>query len=155
MREITSSSEANTRRIGERLGRLLQPGDFITLTGDLGAGKTQFAKGIACGLDVESARYLGSPTYTLMNQYAGRIPLYHFDLYRLHGPDDIVELGFDDYFFGDGVTVVEWADRLGDLMPAERLDIYFYHLSHEGRLIRFEAVSARFDGLLQKLFSPE
>ena len=153
MVQVTTGTEAETRALGERLGRLLQAGDFIALTGELGAGKTQFVKGIASGLDVESARYLGSPTYTLMNQYQGRIPLYHFDLYRLHGADEIVDLGFDDYFFGDGVAVVEWAERLESLIPAERLDIHLSHLSNEGRLIRFDPVSARYDGLLQKLFS--
>ncbi len=155
MVEVTTGSEAETRQLGERLGRLLEGGDFITLTGELGAGKTQFTKGIAGGLGVASARYLGSPTYTLMNQYTGRVPLYHFDLYRLEGPDDIYDLGFDDYFHGDGVVVVEWADRLGETLPTERLDIIISYLSDEGRLIRFESDSARFDGLLQELFSPK
>ena len=150
--EVTSASDLETRLIGERLGRALQAGDFITLTGELGAGKTQFTKGIASGLDVASARYVGSPTYTLMNQYEGRIPLYHFDLYRLHGPDDAIGLGFDEYFHGDGVTVVEWSDRLGDQLPSERLDIIIIYLSDIVRRIRFEAVSVRFVELLRVLF---
>ena len=123
MNSIVTDSEADTVQQGVLLGRLLQPGDFIALVGDLGAGKTQFAKGIALGVGVSSHIPITSPTYTLMNEYQGRVPLYHFDLYRLSTVDDIVELGFEEYFYNSGVSLVEWAERLGDNLPEELLTV--------------------------------
>ena len=91
----------------------MQAGDFIALSGELGSGKTRFVRGVAEGLTVDPATQITSPTYSLLHIYTGRLPLYHFDLYRLAGDADVAELGFAEFFFGDGVSLVEWADRLG------------------------------------------
>jgi tRNA threonylcarbamoyladenosine biosynthesis protein TsaE len=118
LRFITESAE-ETSNIGEQLGRLLIKGNIICLSGDLGAGKTAFTKGIAKGLGVED--YVTSPTYTIINEYQGRLPLYHFDVYRLNDVEEMYELGYEEYFFGDGIVVLEWADIVRDIIPGDRL----------------------------------
>lgn len=104
-----SASLARTHALGRALGAALEPGDVILLVGDLGAGKTALAQGIGAGLGVRAV--INSPTFTILKEYAGRLPLYHFDLYRIESPDELYTLGFDEYFVGDGVCVVEWAER--------------------------------------------
>lgn len=106
---LRSASPEETRQLGALLGRLLQAGDVVLLTGELGAGKTAFTQGIGAGLGVVET--INSPTFTLVKEYAGRRALYHFDLYRIEEPDELFALGFEDYFDGDGVSVVEWAER--------------------------------------------
>jgi len=110
-----------TRGFGRRLGRLLGPGDLVGLVGPLGSGKTCLARGIIEGLGVQGP--IPSPTFTLIHQYRGRLPVYHFDLYRLEDPRELEELGAEDYFYGDGVTIVEWADRAGNYLPPSYLRI--------------------------------
>jgi tRNA threonylcarbamoyladenosine biosynthesis protein TsaE len=106
---LTSASVERTHALGRALGELARAGDVILLEGALGAGKTAFTQGIGLGLRV--AATINSPTFTILKEYEGRLPLYHFDLYRLDEPDELYELGFEDYFRGDGVCVVEWAER--------------------------------------------
>ncbi len=115
MATIISHSPEQTSEIGRRLAVELRPGDVLALAGDLGAGKTQFAKGIAAGLGIETD--VTSPTFTLIHEYPGRLPLYHIDLYRLESEEEVLGIGIDDYLDGDGVTVVEWADKFARLMP--------------------------------------
>lgn len=152
MVSVTSHSVEETIRLGERLGRLLEPGSFIALTGELGAGKTQFVRGVASGLGIDSSVPITSPTFTLLNEYQGRIRLYHFDLYRLGGVDDAAELGFDEYFHGDEVCLVEWAERLGSDILTERLDIIFDYLSDTERRIDFISHGSNHEALLKKCF---
>ncbi|ABB32110.1 protein of unknown function UPF0079 [Geobacter metallireducens RCH3] len=152
MVSVTSHSVEETIRLGERLGRLLEPGSFIALTGELGAGKTQFVRGVASGLGIDSSVPITSPTFTLLNEYQGRIRLYHFDLYRLGGVDDAAELGFDEYFDGNGVCLVEWAERLGSDILTERLDIIFDYLSDTERRIDFISHGSNHEALLKKCF---
>jgi len=123
-------SPEETMQLGQRLARLLGPGDVVCLTGELGAGKTHFAKGIARGLCVREV--VTSPTFTLIKEYEGRMPFYHMDVYRLEGPEELADLGYDEYFYGEGVTLIEWADRVADVLPDERLDI---ELKIEGELL--------------------
>ena len=150
---LVTNGSAETVELGARLGRLLQPGDFIALEGELGAGKTQFAKGVAIGLEVDAGTPVTSPTYTILNIYQGRLPLYHFDLYRLHGPEEVAELGFEEYFFGAGACVVEWAERLGEEMPAQVLTVSLAHAGVEGRTVTFAAAGERAAALLKQLFT--
>jgi tRNA threonylcarbamoyladenosine biosynthesis protein TsaE len=117
-----SGSPAQTKKLGERLGRILQAGDVVALLGELGAGKTAFVQGLARGLGVTSAR-VASPTFTIVNEHPGRVPLYHVDLYRLVDAAELHEIGFAEYLGGAGVAVVEWFDRFPDEQPAERLEV--------------------------------
>jgi tRNA threonylcarbamoyladenosine biosynthesis protein TsaE len=142
---VITSSVAETVALGERIGKLASGGCFIALTGELGSGKTHFARGIAVGLGVDRSVPITSPTYTLMNVYDGRLTLRHFDLYRLNGDQDVAELGFEDYFYGEDVCVVEWADRLHDLLPEERMTISFSSLDDDVRSITFVSCGDRYE----------
>jgi tRNA threonylcarbamoyladenosine biosynthesis protein TsaE len=130
---VRSTSVAETVALGERLGRVAERGDLLCLWGDLGAGKTQLAKGIARGLDVDAT--VNSPTFILMNEYAGRLPLFHVDLYRLVDAADALAGGVIDDRQIEGVTVVEWPDRMGDVLPAGRLDVVIDGSGEEPREI--------------------
>lgn len=151
MPSVETKSSEETVELGARLGRLLEPGDFVALVGELGAGKTQFAKGVALGLEVDRETPVTSPTYTILNIYQGRIPLYHFDLYRLQGADEVADLGFEEYFSGNGACVVEWAERLEDEVPEELLTVELSHRG-EGRCVSFHAQGARPRAILAALF---
>jgi tRNA threonylcarbamoyladenosine biosynthesis protein TsaE len=122
---VITRSAVDTERLGECLGRVLEPGDVVTLTGDLGAGKTRFAQGVASGLDVDRSLPVTSPTFTILNEYQGRCPFYHFDFYRFRPGEELRDLGFEEYFAGTGVCLVEWPERLGDDLDAESLEVVF------------------------------
>ena len=152
MQTVLTKSGAETVELGARLGRLLAPGDFIALVGELGAGKTQFAKGIALGLEVDPGTPVTSPTYTILNIYQGRLPLYHFDLYRLDGFEAVLDLGFEEYFYGAGACVVEWAERLGEEAPEQLLTVSLAHAGDEERSVSFAGSGTRAAELLEKMF---
>lgn len=124
---------AATEALGRCLGKFARPGDIITLAGDLGAGKTTLTQAIGRGLAVPDDCYITSPTFALIHEYPGRLPLFHLDLYRLADETEAEELGLDDYLYGDGLSVIEWPDRLGSLMPANRLHIELAILSPSSR----------------------
>lgn len=138
--------------MGRALGSRLKAGDFIALHGELGSGKTRFVRGVAEALQVDPAEPVTSPTYSLLHIHNGRIPLYHFDLYRLSGDEEVAQLGFAEYFYGNGVCVVEWADRLTGEMPAECLTVTFSHLQEKERGIDFAASGGRYEELMINLF---
>jgi len=119
---FVSDSEERTMALGAELGRGATAGLTVLLTGDLGAGKTVFAKGIARGLGIDPAEVV-SPTFVLCREYTGRLPLYHFDLYRLGSADEVYEIGWQEYTEGRGVVVVEWPERLAELTPADALTV--------------------------------
>ena len=123
MPSLELASLEQTAAFGNILGRIARAGDIITLEGPLGAGKTALTQAIARGLGVDPHIYVTSPTFSLLHEYQGRVPLYHMDLYRLAGEDEIEALGFSEYFYGSGLTVVEWPERLGSLMPPDRLHV--------------------------------
>lgn len=131
--ELVSTSLDETLRIGRIIGEGADPGTVIALIGELGAGKTSLTQGIAAGLDVPGTYYVTSPTFTLINEYPGRIPLYHFDVYRLSGSLDLEDLGYEDYFFGDGLVAVEWAEKLMDSLPESTLFIRMERLGDDER----------------------
>jgi tRNA threonylcarbamoyladenosine biosynthesis protein TsaE len=117
---VTENAE-ETRALGERLSRRLNPGDLVALFGDLGSGKTTLVQGICRGLGIRGV--VNSPSFTIINEYQGRIPVYHLDCYRLNGVEDLFGLGYEEYFFGDGVCLIEWAEKAGDLLPHRRIDV--------------------------------
>lgn len=149
--DIKTSSPEQTKLLGEKLAALLRAGDLICLNGDLGAGKTAFSQGVAKGLGIGST--VTSPTFTLINEYEGRLPLYHFDVYRLSGPEDMEDLGYEDYFYGQGVCLVEWADKVKEVLPRERLNINLSRGSNVEavRNIYFEPVGKRYLQLVEEL----
>jgi len=153
MFSLVSNSVEETVALGRELGKRLLPGDFIALIGDLGSGKTHFVQGVAAGDDVPPEICVTSPSYTLLNEYSGRIPLYHFDLYRLHGDGDIQDLGFEEYFYGDGVCLVEWAERLDQELPGKNLKIVFSQLDETSRQIDFYCHGSRYEKIVDDLFS--
>ena len=118
---IETNSPEETVELGRELGARLGPGDVLALVGPLGAGKTQLTKGLALGVGV--AGPVTSPTFKLVNEYRGRVVLYHIDAYRLRGADDLIALGCDELFDGDGAAVVEWAERVAAALPAEHLEV--------------------------------
>lgn len=118
---IETSSPEETGILGEKLGSILRAGDMVCLYGGLGAGKTCFAQGIARGLGIEGT--VTSPTFTLINEYYGRLPFYHMDVYRLDSVMEMDDLGYEEYFYSGGVILIEWAEKINELLPEERLDI--------------------------------
>jgi tRNA threonylcarbamoyladenosine biosynthesis protein TsaE len=150
MFSVVTSSREQTWRTGQMLGSRLEPGDIVCLYGDLGAGKTSFSYGIALGLEVKD-QYITSPTFTFVNEYKGRIPFYHIDLYRLKDPDELEGIGFEEYIDSDGVTVIEWAERAEDELPDERLSVYLSYVNEHSREIGFLAEGERYEKLLHDL----
>jgi tRNA threonylcarbamoyladenosine biosynthesis protein TsaE len=152
-RTITSTSPEQTRALGVRLGELLQPGDFVGLIGDLGAGKTHFVRGVAEGVGVERSQ-VASPTFAIVYPYeGGRIRLYHADLYRLADYDELYATGFMDLLGGDGAVLVEWLDNVPEAAPAERLvieiDVPTGEAAENERAIKVRAFGARAAARLQ------
>lgn len=150
--KIRSSSPEATKHLGEKLGRLLGPGDLVALTGELGAGKTAFVQGIAVGMGITAP--INSPTYLLIQEYPGQVPLYHMDVYRLDDPEELLELGYEEYFFGAGVTVIEWAERVQSLLPAAYMKIEIYYDpegAEQERVIVITALGEHYLALLEEL----
>lgn len=146
--DFISHGAAQTQRLGARLGELLEPGDVLLLEGDLGAGKTVLAQGVAQGLAIDDP--VTSPTFTLIHEYEGRLPLYHVDLYRLGGATDAAGIGIEEYLYGDGVTVIEWPDRAGALLPREHLVISLRPIAETKRAVRLTPHGARYDALVDR-----
>ncbi len=144
MSAYISQSEKQTRAVATQLAQELRPGDIINLIGDLGAGKTTFVKGLAAGLKI-TPEAVSSPTFVLMNIYETNPPIYHFDLYRLEGTEDMRQMGFDEFFYGEGIAVIEWAERLGELMPPAYLKIEIAHQGESERAITISGVGERFE----------
>ncbi len=121
MKEFRTFSSQETVEVAKRLGNILQNGDVICLNGDLGTGKTAFTNGIAQSLGIDG--YITSPTFTIVNEYRGNIPLFHFDVYRIGEPDEMFDIGYDEYISGEGVVVIEWADLIKDVLPLEHIRV--------------------------------
>ena len=153
MTELLLKSPAATRKLGLRLGAALEAGDFVALTGELGAGKTALVKAIAEGAGVPEPA--SSPTFALVNLYrGGRVPLQHLDLYRLGGPADLFALGFDDLLAEPAATLCEWADRAWPSLPEDRLEIALAHEGPRARRARLTARGPRGEALLKAARSP-
>ncbi|MBI2957278.1 MAG: tRNA (adenosine(37)-N6)-threonylcarbamoyltransferase complex ATPase subunit type 1 TsaE [Chloroflexi bacterium] len=149
--ELATCGPDETRHLGSAIGRTARPGDVLLLVGELGAGKTTLTQGIARGLGVKE--HAVSPSFVLMREYKGRLPLYHLDLYRLERLAEIADLGLDDYLCGKGVSIVEWADRGPSLMPADHLMIELRALSGSERCIRLIPHGERYRQRLKDIVS--
>jgi len=147
--ELISHSPEQTQQLGRRLGQLALPGDVFLLVGDLGAGKTCLTQGIAWGLDIKE--YALSPSFVIMRELYGRLPLYHVDLYRLDRIEESLDLGLDDYLYGRGVCVVEWAEKALSILPTEYLLIKIGYLSDTGRSLQIEPHGQRYQEIVAQL----
>ena len=150
---MISHNEKETMAAGTRLAKYLKPGDILCLFGDLGSGKTTLVKGLVKGLKVSPAK-VNSPTFVLMNIYKGKIPIYHFDLYRFVGADNSMELlniAYDEFFYGEGISVVEWAERLGSQTPQEYIAVHLSHKTENQRLIKVSAKGKSLNERLKKV----
>lgn len=148
----TSSSPEDTEKIGQCLGSVAKKGYIICLVGDLGVGKTEFVKGLAKGLEVED--YITSPTFTIVNEYMGRLPLYHFDVYRIDHVDEMYEIGYEEYFFGEGVTVIEWADLISEIIPEENITVTItkdLEMGEDYRNIKIETSGEMYNWLVREM----
>ncbi len=144
--KLTSHSPEETQSFGKELGHLTRAGDVILLMGNLGAGKTCLTQGIAWGLDIDG--YARSPSFVVVNEYKGRLPMYHIDLYRLDNIAEIADLGLDDYLYGKGLCVVEWADKALDLMPSQNLLIKIKLLGENERELELTNHGQRYKEML-------
>ncbi|WP_142828991.1 tRNA (adenosine(37)-N6)-threonylcarbamoyltransferase complex ATPase subunit type 1 TsaE [Planococcus soli] len=144
---ITLNSPEETESFAAALAQLLEPRDLLTLEGDLGAGKTTFTKGLAKGLGIQ--RMVNSPTFTILKQYSGRLELNHFDVYRLENSDE--DIGFDEFFSSEAVSVIEWAKFIEEYLPIERLNITINRQSEESRKITLHPIGRRYEKLCREL----
>lgn len=152
MRTRQTHTADETRALAERLGRVVLPGDVLCLRGDLGAGKTTFTQGLARGLGVPNGDPVNSPTFMLLAEHrTGRVPLFHFDVYRLEDSRGLYDLAFDEYLDAEGVVVIEWADRIADALPDDRLDIALAADSPDSRTITFTPHGARARQIVEAL----
>lgn len=147
--QLNSHSPKQTQRLGAHLGSLAQAGDIFLLSGSLGAGKTCLTQGIAIGLGIGG--YAPSPSFIIVREHYGRLPLYHIDFYRLEHIEEIVDLGIDEYLYGNGVCVIEWAERAIKIMPGENLLITLGYVSDMERSLTLEAGGDHYSKLLEAL----
>jgi tRNA threonylcarbamoyladenosine biosynthesis protein TsaE len=147
--ELITRSPEETQALGRRLGKLAVAGDVILLVGKLGAGKTCLTQGIAWGLGIKE--YAASPSFVLVRELYGRLPLYHIDFYRLENLEEIAELGLDEYFYGKGVSVVEWAEKALALLPPENMLIEMEYIAENERRLKLKASGQRYREMLAEL----
>jgi tRNA threonylcarbamoyladenosine biosynthesis protein TsaE len=150
-RSIAVHNLEETDRLGRRLGERLFPGAVVALVGQLGAGKTNLVRAVAVGLGIANPDVVSSPTFVLIQEYDARLPIYHFDAYRLNAEAEFAELGVHEYFAGAGVCLVEWADKVAGVLPADRLEIRMAITGPESRRIEIEARGERYVELLEGL----
>ena len=149
--KVVTQGPDQTVRLGRLLGEILPPGAFVALVGSLGAGKTVLTKGLARGLGVEDDREVTSPTFVLVNEYRGRVPVFHLDLYRLDSYAEVEEIGWDEFVSGPGVTIVEWADKVADDLPPERIEIQLQWAGEEKRRLEFSGRGGKGRALIEDL----
>ncbi len=148
MKRIFLEDENKTKELGEKLGKLVYVGSVICLVGDLGAGKTTFTQSFAKSLGVDD--YITSPTFTIVNEYQGRLPLYHFDVYRIGCSEEMYDIGYDEYINSDGVCIIEWANLIEDILPDEYLKIDMKY-KEMGREVTFEPVGEKYDKMIAEM----
>ena len=148
---LCTSGPEETIQLGQCIGEILKPGSVIGLCGELGTGKTHLIKGLARGLGVDHRYYVTSPSFTIINEYPGRIPLNHMDLYRLEEMNQMEELGYEEYFYGDGVTAIEWAEKILPFLPENRLMVEITHLGENRRKFRITGLGHPYRDIVRKI----
>jgi tRNA threonylcarbamoyladenosine biosynthesis protein TsaE len=148
---LQTRNTSGTIQIGKSIGSLLLPGDVVALVGELGTGKTQFIKGLAVGVGIGKPTYISSPSFTLINEYKGKIPFYHIDLFRLRAEKEAEDLGLEEYFQSGGITAIEWADRIPSLLPREMLWIQISYTGENTRSIEILGRGKRYEELINRL----
>jgi tRNA threonylcarbamoyladenosine biosynthesis protein TsaE len=149
--EIISGSVKETLKVGRLIAKYLKPQDIICLSGELGSGKTVLTKGIASGLGIEAFNVTSSSFILIREHLKGKLPFFHFDLYRLKAAQDIFALGYEEYFYANGVSVIEWPERLGCLMPKEYLKVELSYRGKFKRGLKFQALGSRYKELLREI----
>ena len=149
--KMETSSAKETQLLAEKLGLLLQSGDVVALMGELGSGKTVFAQGLARGLEVPEAFYITSPSFAIINEYPGRVPFFHLDLYRVSSIAELSELGLEEIIYSHGAVAIEWAERLGGSLPEERLDVHLKFKGENSRTFIFYGFGASWKKRLTKI----
>ncbi len=152
---VQTRTASETVRIGKTIGNRLLPGDVVALAGELGAGKTQFIKGLAAGVGIGNSTHISSPSFTLIHEYPGEIPFYHIDLFRLGKEKEAEELGLDDYFQGTGITAIEWADKIPSLLPKEILFVFIAYVDKTTRSLEIAGKGKRYEDLVKELSERE
>jgi tRNA threonylcarbamoyladenosine biosynthesis protein TsaE len=148
---IQTKGASETIRIGRCIGSRLLPGDVVALVGELGAGKTQFIKGLAAGAGIRNSTYISSPSFTLIHEYPGKMIFYHIDLFRLGKEKEAEELGLEDYFRGQGITAIEWADKVPSLLPKEFLFVRIAYTGRNARSLEIIGKGKRYEELVNEL----
>lgn len=148
LRFKTNNAE-ETENLGKRIGEALVGGEVIAMTGDLGAGKTTMTKSLAKGLDIDE--HITSPTFTIVNEYDGRLKLFHFDVYRIGDIEEMYDLGFEEYIYSGGVSIVEWSNLIEDILPEDKINIEILYLDENKREIIVSGKGEKFDNLIGEL----
>jgi len=151
MINLVTNSPEETREIGAKIGKLLQPGDVVALIGDLGSGKTCLTQGIAKGVGIDDNQYVISPSYIIVNEYAAPHPIYHLDLYRIRSAFELLDLGLDEYLYGRGICIIEWADRLLDELPESYLKVELFYVDENTRKMDISSVGTKYGALIKEL----
>ena len=149
--ELVSNSLATTLEVGKKLGSFCEPGDVICLGGELGCGKTTLAQAIAEGAGVDEREYVNSPTFAVLHEYGGRIPIYHMDFYRLGSSDDVLALGLDEYLCGDGLALIEWFERAEEVLPESLLVVHLSFVNTNSRAISLLSTDPRWQKIIGEL----
>ena len=147
--QFKTKNAEETEQLGLKIGKLLRGGELIAMTGDLGAGKTTLSKALARGLEIDD--YITSPTFTIVNEYSGRVKLFHFDVYRIADIEEMYDLGYEEYFYSDGVCIVEWSNLISEILPENRINLDITYLDENKREITISGTGEKFDSLVKGL----
>ena len=151
MFNLETRSVEETITLGKKIGKLLRAGDVVALIGNLGSGKTTLTQGLARGLEVKIKDYVTSPSFTLIKEHRGRLPVYHIDLYRIDDLKEVYGLGYEEYLYGEGVTIIEWADKIKKLLPKEVLIINLEIIGENRRKIKIVPKGRRYQRIVKTL----
>ena len=148
--QVSTKSARETISLGKKIAKCLKGGDFIALFGNLGSGKTTFAKGIAEGLGIDK-KTINSPSFVLLKEHKGKVPFYHFDLYRIKNLSEVFDIGYEEYLSSCGIIAVEWADRIKDILPKKYLRINFLFINENERLLKFTSHGSYYKNIVGKI----